>query len=259
MLKVIILGTSSALCSNLIDNTYLAISYKDETFLIDCAGSPAHKLLKAGINLHNLNNIIITHAHPDHIYGLPSLIHNFWLLKRDKDLNILANLDTLNIIKDLIKLHQLERCNSQFKINYQVILEKENNLFFDNSYISIASSPTYHSVPSLALKIIFKENSKSLVYSGDTGPCASIESLAQNANILIHDTMCRQGSINYSLETHTSALEVGLIAHNCQVDKLVLIHYDQSLLDNMGATLEEVRKNYSGEVIIAKEFDCYYL
>ncbi|MDI6786164.1 MAG: MBL fold metallo-hydrolase [bacterium] len=259
MLKVIILGTSSALSSSEIDNTYLAITYRNETILIDCAGSPTYKLLKAGINLSSINNIIITHAHVDHIYGLPSLIHNFWLGKRKKDINIFANLSTLEIIKNLIELHQLDKYLSQFKINYQVILEKENNLFFDNSEISIISSPACHSTPSFALKFIYKNNNKTLVYSGDTGPCASVSNLAQSTNMLIHETMCPQGSIDFTLETHTSALEVGQIANNCQVDKLILIHYDQSLLDNINTALNEIRKSYSKEVIIAKEFDCYYL
>lgn len=259
MLKILILGTSSALSSKVIDNTYLAVSCENEIILIDCAGSPTHKLLKVGINLNNLNNIIITHAHVDHIYGLPSLIHNLWLLKREKDLNIFANRNTLKVIEELIKIHRLEEYTSQFKINYQVIIEEENNLFFENADLSIISSPAYHSVPSFALKFISKKSGKSLVYSGDTGPCVSISKLAQNANILIHDTMCLQSSIDFTLKTHTSALEVGIIANNCQIDKLVLIHYDQSLLDNLKDALKEIRKNYLKEVVIAKEFDYYHL
>ena len=60
------------------DDTFLAFKSPKGIIPLDCAASPYQKLLKAGLNPERLMGIILTHAHPDHIYGLPSLIYHLW-------------------------------------------------------------------------------------------------------------------------------------------------------------------------------------
>jgi len=74
--RIVVLGSAAAVSSATRDNNFLAFVNHKDVLLIDCAGSPYQKLLKAGLNPERLKGIILTHAHPDHIYGLPSLVHH---------------------------------------------------------------------------------------------------------------------------------------------------------------------------------------
>ena len=70
------LGTSGALASLRRDSTALVFVGHDDVVLVDCGGSPLQKLLLAAVDPRHLALVIITHLHPDHAYGLPSLVQS---------------------------------------------------------------------------------------------------------------------------------------------------------------------------------------
>jgi len=47
--------------------------------LVDCPGAIIHKMKKLGLRPQDVRSILVTHIHPDHIYGLPSLVHSLML------------------------------------------------------------------------------------------------------------------------------------------------------------------------------------
>ena len=75
------LGTSGAVPSLRRGTTSLVFVGRDESVLVDCGGSPVQKLLLAGTRPERLERVIVTHIHPDHAYGLPSLIQSLFLIK----------------------------------------------------------------------------------------------------------------------------------------------------------------------------------
>ncbi|MBM3150409.1 MAG: ribonuclease Z, partial [Chloroflexi bacterium] len=82
MARLILLGSGAALPDASRDNTYMVIEGRESSILIDCAGSPLHKLQAVGVDLNTLEALIVTHHHPDHIYGVPALLLGLWLYGR---------------------------------------------------------------------------------------------------------------------------------------------------------------------------------
>ncbi len=74
-LEVVLLGTGAAYPPPDRENTSLALVWPEGLWLVDCGASPHRRLRQAGLDPRGLRGVIVTHGHPDHLYGLPSLIH----------------------------------------------------------------------------------------------------------------------------------------------------------------------------------------
>ena len=86
--KLIILGSSNAVPSVGHENTHLLLTTPNRNVLVDCATNPLLRLEQVGLDPIRLTDIILTHFHPDHVSGLPSLIMNMWLMGRREPVNI---------------------------------------------------------------------------------------------------------------------------------------------------------------------------
>ena len=74
MEQITVLGSSGAVAGADRDNVSLVFTSGEFHVLIECGGSAAHKLARIGVPYETLEDVIITHTHLDHFYGLPGLI-----------------------------------------------------------------------------------------------------------------------------------------------------------------------------------------
>ena len=250
MQRVIALGSAAAVSSGTRDNTFLAFESQKDIILLDCGGSPYHKLLKAGLNPEHLTGIILTHAHPDHIYGLPSLIHHFIMTKRAAPLPVYANRSVLRVVKGVLGIMGLKR---DFLILNEIPRE-EGHTIVDNEEYAIQTSPVRHVVPTVAVKITAKLSGASVVYSADTAPCPELLALARGADFLFQEC-----STAREIRGHTTPWQAGKLAQWCGVKRLILVHLGPSLAEEPDRVLDEVRAYYKGEVEIADDFGVYEL
>lgn len=144
-------------------------------FLID-----GEMLLDAGtigLSLTNdqqwkIKHILITHAHLDHIKGIPFLLDNIIVRNKRHSITIISGRDVLsdlkkNVLNDriwpdftkipnkknpVLKFHTINPSRSMNVNGYRVFCEKVN-----------------HSVPAYGYIVVGKNN-KAIVYTGDTGP-----------------------------------------------------------------------------------------
>ena len=263
MEKITLLGSAGAVTNGERDNVSLAFSIHEHEriayqLLIECGGSAAHKLAKIGIPYEDIGEIVLTHAHLDHIYGLPGLV--FAMIYRDrkrkKPLHIYCPEEAVDTITTLLDLFELRRERS-FSIDVRGIPAEEHTPVFENEHICITASPVDHSpsVATIGLRIELKRNGKIVVYSGDTGFSESLIRLAEDADILFHE--CSGLSKHPIPPIHSNALEVGQVAAQSRARKLVLLHFDCVLDDDVTAMIEEVRQSFTCEVLPASDFDEY--
>ncbi len=250
MQRVIALGSAAAVSSGTRDNTFLAFESQKDIILLDCGGSPYHKLLKAGLNPEHLRGVILTHAHPDHLYGLPSLIHHFIMTRRAEPLSIYANKSALRVAKGILGIMGLKR---DFLILNEIPRE-EGHTIVDNEEYAIQTSPVRHVVPTVAVKITAKLSGASVVYSADTAPCPELLALARGADFLFQEC-----STAREIRGHTTPWQAGKLAQWCGVKRLILVHLGPSLAEEPNRVLDEVRAYYKGEVEIADDFGVYEL
>lgn len=248
-MRLVILGTATALTTARRDNTSLFLDSPSGGLLIDCPGSPFQKLLRIGADPGRLQGVLLTHAHPDHIYGLPSLIHELWLMGRTQPIAIYANSHALGVAQQLI--HILELDTKPLPVNLQLIPEEEKAAVIEHDEFTVRTSPGKHSIPVVGVCITpLYPGGRVVTYSSDTSPSPAMVNLARDSDILIHEC-----GANRPNEAHTTPEEAGQVAEQAQVKELVLIHYSERTAQDPEGTLLRAQKYFSGPVRLAQDFE----
>lgn len=246
MPKVVILGSSNAIPDESHENSHLALVGSERLVLIDCASTPTVRLRKAGLDVVKLTDLILTHFHPDHVSGAPLLLMNMWLLGRQRELRIHGLDHTMDRFETMMDLYGWEKWPGFFPVEINRLPEQEMVKVQETDEWRIYASPAAHIIPSVGLRIEFVESNKVLAYSGDTEPSKSVVRLAQDSDILIHE------STGASLG-HSDASQAGEIARQANTGQLYLIHYANGRFKD-GNIVARAANAFGGQVDLAVDF-----
>jgi ribonuclease Z len=251
MPRLIILGSGAALPDASRDNTYVVIEGRESSILIDCAGSPLHKLQVVGVDLDTLDSLIVTHHHPDHIYGVPALLLGLWLYGRQEPFHIFGPQKTVAALTSIMEALEWRDWPGMMPVAFHEVEMKEGHRVVESPEFEITTTPVAHHVPTIAVKVVCKETGRSIVYSSDTGPCEALARLAQGADILFHESTGDYAG-------HSTPTQAGAMARRCGVGKLVLIHFTAP-----GSECEDLQRaakaEFDGPVELAEDFAVYPL
>ncbi len=229
------------------DNAYLVVEGERSTLLVDCAGSPLLKLKQAGIDPVRLEYLVLTHAHPDHLYGFPMLVLGLWLLGASTPLRVVAQTDTLDTARKLLALFHPEQWPGFLHPIFVEVDVRRDAVVVDLPDLRVTSCPTQHLIPSMALKFLNKTSGRAVVYSSDTSPSESVARFARSSQVLIHEASGAEPG-------HSSAGEAGWVAQRAGVERLFIIHYpaDTAGVEELVA---EARRTFTGQVELACDLD----
>ena len=250
--RIVVLGSGPALASAARDNSFFLFESAAGSLFIDCGGSPFHKLLRAGADPDELVGVVLTHAHPDHIYGLPSLIHELWLHGRRETLHVFANQPTQQVVRALLDVFQLR--SKPFPLEFHLIPDDEGYLLLENESYAVHTSPVRHHVPTSAVRLTSRLNGKVAVFSGDSSPCPELCALATGADLLFHEC-----SVEDPHPFHSTAREAGQLAAEADVGRLILVHCHRNLTKEPYVSIAGIGKRYHGQVSFAEDFEKYEL
>ncbi len=246
MPKLIILGTSNAIPDEHHENTHMALVGEKRTVLIDCVNNPIIRLRQAGLDFNQITDLVLTHFHPDHVSGVPSLLMNSWLLGRRQPLDIYGLSYTLERLEKMMDFYDWATWPDFFKVNFHPVPEEEMVPVLESDEFRIYSSPVHHIVPTIGLRVEFKESDRVLAYSCDTEPCQEVINLASGADVLIHEATGASFG-------HSSAAQAGTIARQAEVGHLYLIHYQTGDFD-AHSLVPQAEKTFNGRVSLAEDF-----
>lgn len=253
--RLIVLGAGTALPDRDRDNTFLVWDSPAGVWLIDCAGRAYQQLLRAEIDPLKLRGLILTHSHPDHIYGVPALLFHLWLAGYDRPLDVYANAPTLAMVRKLCDALELEQNGHMCATNWHELPQTADHCVTENESFSILTAPVRHSRPTLGLKFVDHTQQQAIVYSCDTEPCPELEQFAQGAHTLIHEATVNDPNLDYG---HTTPRQAGEIAARCGVQRLVLIHYSAEYTMPEAEALAEAKAGgFEGELRLARELEAY--
>jgi ribonuclease Z len=252
------LGTSGAVPSLRRDTTSLLFVGEGETMLVDCGGSPVQKLLLAGTRPERLARVIITHIHPDHAYGLPSLVQGLFLLGRRAPLPISCHEAHADALRALLGVFGLLERPGMFPLRWEPVPQRAGVPVGVAGGFAVTASPNAHGgMPNLALR--FEAGGRgAVVYSSDTEPCDDVVALARGARTLIHEATYSTASTG-RVGAHSTAAEAGEVAARAGVERLLLAHMDPAQHDVTEALADEARSRFAGTVEIAEELVPYPL
>jgi ribonuclease Z len=246
MPKVIILGSANAIPDEDHENSHMALVGDNRLILIDCVNNPIVRLRKAGLDVEKVTDLILTHFHPDHVSGVPLLLMDLWLLGREQELRIYGLDYTLDRFEKMMELYGWDTWPRFFPVKLHRLPEENMTLVQETKEWIIFSSPVKHIIPNIGLRIEFPGSRKVFAYSGDTEPAPQVVQLAQNADILVHE------STGASLG-HTDAVQAGKIAKSAGAGKLYLIHYANGRFKDNGI-VAKASQEFTGSVNLAEDF-----
>lgn len=254
----VFLGSSGAIPGRNRDTTSLVFVGERDAVLVDCGGSPAQKLMLAGTDPRALSRVVITHIHPDHAYGLPSLVQTLFLLGRTAPLHLACREEHEAPLRALLSLFGLLERPGLFPIVWEPVPPREGFAVGPPGDFAITASPNAHGgMPNMALRFE-APGGPAVVYSSDTEPCAAVEALARGAHTLIHEATFSERRPR-GIGAHSTAAQAGEIAARAGVTRLILAHIDAGLHGELDALREEARARFSGEVEVARELVPYPL
>jgi ribonuclease BN (tRNA processing enzyme) len=143
----------------------------------------------------------------------------------------------------------------------------------DDNGVTISTILVQHApvFPALAYRV--DTPSGSVVFSGDTGPCANVARLARGADILVHEVIDldsvsrrighlpnRDALVSHMARSHTAPEEAGRIAAEAGVTTLVLSHLvpgDDEIPEPVWE--ERARQHFDGRVVCGVDLDEFSL
>ncbi len=255
MARLIFLGTGAALPTAQRGNTALAVSGPDpnQWLQIDCGGDTYRALLRASIVADGVRDLLITHAHIDHIGGLPSLIESFRLGGRQAPLRILALPEVVPVVLSLLDLYRYELTLDTWPFGITIdALEPGQD--FTLAGIAARTERMDHALPSVGVRLDLPRGP--VCYSCDTQPTPALPALGREATLLITECTFLAGhEVAARHSRHMTAVEAGEQATAASARALALVHLGMG----DGWSAEEARTQaasaFSGSVLIPNDGD----
>lgn len=254
MSELYFLGTGGSVATPERDNTSFLIRSRKTLILVDCPGSVIQKIKKLHFAPSQVSSILITHIHPDHVYGLPSFVHS--LMLEETLIRLYGSEEAIDFCRKLLDLFHLLDKEMKIRVDF-IPLEPGKMIEIDKS-LEINTFKIPHSPASLAFHFFFREEGNELINSGDTPSNSLVFQEAKEKDYLIHD--CSAPSRFFkkypSLYTmHTNSLELGKLAQRAGIKCLIPCHFFGELEFSLSEVEEEIKENYLGRIIIPRDLE----
>lgn len=254
MTELCFLGTGGSVATEERDNTSFLLSHERRLILIDCPGGVLQKIKRLNFDPRKVNSILVTHIHPDHVYGLPSFVHS--LMLDECLISLYGSDETVIFCRKLLDLFHLQ--DEKIKTRIDFVSLKPDQIFDLIDSVKCTSLKVSHSTSSLAFHFYFDRDKKELVYSGDTPSDPLLFQEAARKDYLIHD--CSAPSRFFKKDPslskmHTNSLELGYFSQRSGVKCLIPCHFFGELEFSLSEIEKEIRSSYKGELIIPEDFE----
>lgn len=237
-MKLTVLGYYGGYPFNGEGTTSFLLQDQGFNLLIDCGSNAVNNLSKI-INPLDLDAVIITHYHHDHIADLGVLQYYWQLNSGTKKVPILP---IYGHTQDPLNFAALTLDNVSQGKAYNDYEPLEIGPF------KITFKRTIHPVPTYALRITNQKND--ITFTADTDYFEDLIEFAKNSDVLITDT--NFDSTKSGRKWHMTSIESGNLAKRANVNKLVLSHLPQEL-DHIKIYGEAKKAKDDNNVLLAKQ------
>lgn len=251
MADIYFLGTGGSVATPQRDNTSLLLRTAGELILVDCPGSVGAKVRKLGFEPGQITTVILTHTHPDHVYGLPSLIHSQMLIAGE--IRVLGSEATVHFCRRLLDLFGLRRRKIKTRVRFQALRPGQTVRLGKTAEARTLAVP--HHLSSLAYHFYLDEG-REVLFSGDTPIHEPLFEDARGVSCLIHDAgapdrFFKKYPILYLI--HTSFLDLGRWSAEAGIGCLVPCHFLAEAASSAAEVRCEIRRHFKGRLIVPRD------
>jgi ribonuclease BN (tRNA processing enzyme) len=243
--EIIVLGSGTRVLHRERSMSAYAIQRPDFFLLLDCGGGAVRRGLEASLPILHVDAILFTHLHLDHVADLPELL---WALddesqpRADRPLHLLGPPGFRNFFDGLSEV--FGKWLKRLPVPLRVREVKQQR--FSLGPWQVETLPMQHGVPANGYRL--EVDGKILAYTGDTGSCDEVVTLARNADWLIIECSFPNGQI---LPTHLTAGETGTLAAKAECRRVLLTHfYPDCFAVDVAA---QCREFFDGEIELAND------
>ena len=263
--NIVYLGVSAAAPSHGRGLPSILIVVDGVGYLFDVGEGTQERLQAAGFGPLSIRAVFVTHLHGDHFFGLPGLLQYMTLSSRREHLHIVGPHGLIDYIEcsertsghvrsydivfrrvgagmvyqdDRVVVEAFPVCHSGSAYGYKIYTRPEVHVDIirlkklglkPGPYISRLKRGESVYIEGRRIKpediLIVKPPRVSIVYTGDTRPCATVVEAARNASLLIHDSTFSKIHLEEAREKrHSTAYEAGIVARVAGVKCLALFH-----------------------------------
>ena len=252
----------------------------EELLMFDCGPATTHKLVKAGLFPTEVDFLFFTHHHFDHDIDYPCFLLCRWdqSVGQENLLQVFGPTLTESITEGIIGEDGLFAHDWKARVNHplsqQVFVNRGGTLprkppevlakdvgpgkVFEGRDWEVSAAPAEHVQPwldSLAYRVDSAEGS--FVFTGDTGPCESVTTLAKGADVMLCMCWDDQEVMEQNGESQGQCGTTGAarMAEEAGVKKLILVHMGAHISQHgpLEKALGDIREVYGGQVIYAEE------
>jgi len=274
-IKVQVLGSGGPeLTDGRASSSYLIWLDGKARVLIDAGPGSSLNYEKSAAKLNDLQTIAFTHFHVDHSADFVAYIKGAYFTQRTQKLNVLGPESNgfmpsaTEFSNRLLGNHGAfpylqEYLSPSKESNFNIVAK---NMALDNhnkqrayqsSDYSLFTIPVHHGpIPALAWRIDF--SGCSITFSGDmSNKFNTLAMLAKGTDILIAHNAIPESQQGIARRLHMPPSEIGKIAQQAAVKKLILSHRMMRTLGTEQQTLSIIRKYYQGPVLFADDMDTF--
>lgn len=268
MNKLTLLGTGCPSPSHLRYGPSSLVSYEGKNYLIDAGSGVTQRLSEAGIKPGEIDYFFITHLHSDHIVDLYQLFISGWHTGRESKFKVFgpkglkSHFDKIfEAYKEELDLRkEWEKRPNVEGLAYEII-EINNELKIELDSATIESVKVDHQPVDPAFGYKFILGPKNIIFSGDTRYCEVLEKSSKHADILVHEVFVgldydpvrmSSDTIENISDYHTTPEQIGVLASNANVKKLILNHFVPPVFDE-NTLVERIAKHFDGDIVVGKD------
>jgi len=250
--KITFVGTGSGKTSLNQFHSSLLISSESYNLLIDAGDGISRALLFNEINFNTVDGIVITHLHPDHFAGLPSLIVQMKMANRKKHLDIFIHPSFKNVVIDFLLRSYIFPERNKFEIQYKIfnndeLVKIENDFSFiarKNSHLSglWKYEAIYPTISFYSASLLLQSEDKKIIYTSDIGSVEDIFLFKEFSSDLF-----------ISEANHLEPTLLIEAISKIETDKIYLTHFSEDNLKSLSEILASSATEIRSKIIITED------
>ena len=247
------LGTASA--RPIVDKCQSAhvVNLHGRLFLIDCGEGAQVQMKRFRISKGHLDNILISHLHGDHIFGIFGMLSTMALDGRTAPLYIYAPRDFGSILRFFLS-HFGE--GIKYEIHHIPLTMKEPLEIASFRHCRVEAFPLHHHIDCFGFKIIYEKTPRptlpaevqklpavqSFAYCSDTMTFPLESQWLKGVDLIYHEATFADEHVDLAHKMfHSTAREAARVAADAGASKLVIGHFS-SRYDNLNLLLDQARE-----------------
>jgi ribonuclease Z len=238
-IEVVLLGTGSPLPDPHRAGPATLVRAGGRAFVVDCGRGVLMRAAAAGIGAGQIDALLVTHLHSDHLTDLNDIITTRWVTSfAPSPLRIFGPPGIAEVVSATLAVMERDvryRLDHHEDLTWEPpveVTEVADGLVLDEGGVRITTAPTDHRPvqPTIAFRV--DHDGRSVVLAGDTVPCDTLDRLAEGAGALVHTVIRRElldaagvQRLRDVGDYHSSVEDAARTAARAGVGTLVLTHY----------------------------------